>query len=797
MRINLEWLREYVTVEQPAPELAERLTLTSLESVPLLEQSEFFSAVTIGLVQEVTPHPNADKLAVCEVEAGESGTRQIICGAPNVAAGQKVPVILPGTTLPDGTEISSVKLRGVQSDGMIPSERELGLSDSHAGIMVLREEAEIGQSLWHYLEEYWQGLDVEITPNRPDGMSHLGVAREFAALFDTPLRKPNITVAEKNESVEKQATLRIHEPEKCPRYAARVITNVRIGPSPKWMQERLAAIGLRPINNVVDASNYVLMETGHPLHTFDLDRLADHTIEVRSAKAGEQFTTLDGKKRELDDRILLICDAEKPVAIAGIMGGENSEVTDDTVNLLIESAYFDPTTIRRGSKYLGLSTEASKRFERGADPEGVLYALNRITALIQELAGGEVSAGVLDVYPEPIQPPEISIRTERTRQILGVEVSQEEIARVLQGIECEILRRETDTITVRVPTFRPDLEREIDLIEEVLRFHGMETIPAPKQFRYPAQAVAARDRSSEEKLTRLWQGFGFNRTVSNSLVNERYCYPEATGKTPVQLTNPLSEDMAFMRTTLLPALLEGVRKNLHRRESDVRLFEFGRIFTHNPAAETGADEFLHFAAVATGNTFPRTWITEQKPIDFYDFKGYIEAMLEVMGVRDYSVQRTDTTLFTPGIVIRVNGENAGVGGTHNPDLLEQFGLKEVVFGLEINMDVCDRYIPRVIQYMPPSDYPAVERDLSFVVTGDLEAAELTRTLRETGGTLLTDVTLYDIYTGDPIPEEKKSLTYTLKFLSKERTLTEKEVDTFIEEILQAAARRHDAYLREQ
>ncbi len=797
MRINLDWLKEYTSVEFSAAELADKLTMTSLESVPLLKESDFLKEVVVGKVQSVQQHPNADKLSLCQVDTTGGSSAQIICGAPNVGEGQLVPVITPGTVMPNGDTIDAVKLRGVESHGMIASERELGLSDAHAGIMVLREEASVGESFWEYLVKYWEGLDVEITPNRPDCMSHFGVAREVALLADSQFSKPVIQVRESAPAVEKLASLTIHDPERCPRYAARVIRNVTIEPSPLWLQQRLSAIGLRPINNIVDISNYVLMETGHPLHTFDYDMLADHSIEVRTANPGESFTTLDGKERKLNEEILLICDAEKPVALAGIMGGENSEVTDETTNVLIESAYFDPTTIRRGSKFLGLSTEASKRFERGTDPEGVIYALNRITALIQDIADGEVAEGILDEYPKQIESPRIQIRTSRTNALLGIDLTQKQIESILQKLEFATEQIDDDTLRVQVPTFRPDIEREVDLIEEILRIHGMWNVPAPQHFTYGTQEQADESESLENRLRKIWQGFGFNHTISNSLVKYDYTYPDTTGKEPVRISNPLGEEMAYMRTTLLPLLLEAVKKNQNRQERDIRLLEYGRVFEKNQASETRASEYVHFTAIASGYTSPQNWAAAEKPVDFYDFKGYIEVMLEVIGLSGCSFKHSNSEFFAPGFQLVYEGHSIGTGGKCNQDLKADFDIDTDIYGIEINLDAIRNHVTTDAQYTKPSDFPPVDRDLSFVVPDDLQAADLTATLHEAGGNLLTEVLLYDLYDGEQIPEDKKSLTYSLKFLSKERTLREQEIDAIIDRMLDMAAKRHSAILREE
>jgi len=427
----------------------------------------------------------------------------------------------------------------------------------------------------------------------------------------------------------------------------------------------------------------------------------------------------------------------------------------------------------------------------------VIYALNRITSLIREIASGEVAEGILDEYPNPVTRKEIDLRADRTSQLTGVDISPEEIADILSALECEIVEKNQGTLRVSVPPFRPDLEREIDLIEEVLRFHGMEQVPSPGLFQYHTQEIESGEDHLSERVANLWKGFGFNQTVSNSLLKEEYCFPEVTRKTPVEVRNPLSEEMAYLRTSLIPLLVEGVIKNYNRRETDIRLFEFGRVFDANPNADTQADEYNHLAVVAAGHTAPRTWSEVQKRIDFYEFKGYIESMLNLIGVSEYSFERLDSKLFQPGFALSIEGKLAGIGGQIHQTFLQQFAMDEIVFGLESDIDVIQLGVPEKLDYEKPSDYPAVERDLSFIVSKELEAAKLGTALQKAGGKLLADLTLYDLYEGDPIPADKKSLTYSLRFISKEKTLTEKDVDSVVRHMLDRAAKQHHAHLREE
>ena len=599
MNISYNWLKEYIDIDLEPEILAEKLTHAGLEAVIVETLPEFFKSIVVGHVISKEKHPDADKLSVCMIDLGDDEPKQIICGAPNIAAGQNVPVATIGTTFPDGMKIKKAKLRGVVSNGMVCSERELDLSQDHAGIMVLDKDAELGMDMKAYLSGNDVSIELDLTPDRSDALGHIGVARDLGALLDIQMRKPVVEVNESSTPTSSLLSIELADPQACPRYAARIVRNVKIAESPSWIRQRLQAAGIRSINNVVDAANYVLMETGHPLHTFDLRYIEGGKIVVRKAEHKEKITTLDGKERELDDSVLLICDGKKPVAVAGVMGGENSEVKDDTTDLLLESAYFDPVVVRRGAKKLQLATDASHRFERGTDPNGIPYALDRLASLIVELAGGEITQGQVDAYPTVIEPLEVVLRTERCNAILGTDINASTIAKILNGLE--LFHKESEGVFhVRVPTFRPDITREIDLIEEVGRIFGYNNIPVPQHFSIANKINKKTPDQMREKIIDHLAAVGFNQIYGNGLlaVDE---HPSVFGdEEALLLANPLSRDMASMRSSLLMGMAKIADHNINRRQSDLKIFELGQVSTVDLDSDTGARETSHLGLFVSG-----------------------------------------------------------------------------------------------------------------------------------------------------------------------------------------------------
>jgi len=578
MKISLNWLKEYIDLSNiSTDEIVSHLTMSGLEVEDVVDQNKIYQRFIVGLVKETEKHPNADKLSVCKVFDGKNEL-QVICGAPNVQAGQKVVFAPIGTLIPNGDfEIKKAKIRGIESHGMICAEDELLLSDDHSGIMVLDEKNIVGEKISEALNLNDVIFEIAITPNRPDALSHIGVARDLAAIFNRELKMPEIKLDEKGDNISSLASVEVEDIKNCPRYVAKVVTGVQIKESPQWLKKKLENIGLRPINNIVDITNFILHEIGQPLHAFDLDRLNDKKIFVKSTKSETRFVTLDAKERKLPSNTLMICDGKKEVAIAGVMGGENSEITSSTKNILIESAYFNPSSIRKTSKSLGLSTDASYRFERGTDPNITKFAAERAAQLISELADGKVAKGMIDVYPEVILPKEIKLRFSRTSKILGYDIPSEKIKTILSRLGLALKVVDDDTLLISVPTFRPDIEREIDLIEEIVRINGYDNIPTVTKINISLEEKSD-DTAFDEALRQAATSLGFFEMINNPLQSEQQA--KLSGNA-IRIANPLSADMEYLRTSLLPGALITVAKNIRQGVKDLKLFEIGDVFNKN------------------------------------------------------------------------------------------------------------------------------------------------------------------------------------------------------------------------
>jgi phenylalanyl-tRNA synthetase beta chain len=626
MIVTCNWLKEFVDFDFSPEDLAHRLTMTGLEVDAMEKLGEGLDSVIVARLVSVDRHPDAERLTLCHVDTG-SETVQVVCGATNHRAGDLVALAQVGSVLPGDFRIKKSKIRGVESMGMLCSEKELGLAEESAGIMILPAGLTLGQPVFAALGLKDVRFELGLTPNRPDCLSVVGVAREVSAMAGNPLRLPARKVTEAGPAIASQTSITVTEPGLCPRYAARLIRGVTIGPSPDWLVSRLEAVGMRSINNVVDVTNYVLMELGHPLHAFDLRLLRGGCIVVKRAGKGVTFTTLDGQSRPLDDRDLVICDAEGPVALAGIMGGENSEIRPDTVDILLESAYFNPTSIRRSSKRLGLHTESSHRFERGADVNMVPVALDRAASLILEVAGGTAAKGRIDVYPQPLAERRLAISARKTAEILGLELDILEIRRLLQsiGLAAELAENQEGTLYVSIPAFRPDLEREIDLIEEVARLNGYDRIPVTM----PAgRIVCHRPANRQQHVRQLRDAMvaaGFSEVINYSFTtpsawDKIALAADDSRRETVQILNPLTEEQSVMRTTLVPSLLETVSRNLAYRSRDLRLFELRPVFLPQPGEEL-PQERLRLTAVLCGRREPEGWAQGNETVDFFDLKG--------------------------------------------------------------------------------------------------------------------------------------------------------------------------------
>lgn len=795
MRVSIAWLREYVPTSLSAETLAHRLTMAGLEAEEIVELDPDMKDVVVARIRNVFPHPNADRLTICEVET-ESRILRVVCGAPNVRPGLVVPLALEGAHLRSGMTVRKSRIRGVESEGMLCSAKELGLSEDASGLLELPENVRIGQPLSDALGLQDTILNLNVTPNRPDCLSIVGVAREVAALEGLPLSLPSTEVVESDVPAVSKTSVQVLEPSLCPRYAARVVLGVRVGPSPEWLQKRLSAVGFRPINNVVDVTNYVLMELGHPLHAFDYDRLAEHRIVVRRARPGENLTTLDGVPRGLTTETLVIADAEKPVALAGILGGQDTAVSETTQNLLLESAFFNSVSIRRTAKALGLSTEASYRFERGADVGGVKTALDRAAELIRRLAGGEVCRGVVDVYPHPFHAPEIRLRKERVTALLGAEVNSETIGRFLRSLGCHV--EGNNPFRVVPPTFRPDLTREIDLIEEIARLFGYENIPTTfPEGEIPSKAPPPH-LTLRRQLVGLMSALGYHEACNYGFTSPRLFEQmrmEHELRQALCVANPLSADLSVMRPSLLPSLMQNLVTNRRHRVERIALFELARTFRPRRGEKLPEERWM-LAGVLSGAA-PKHWANSSHEPDFYDVKGVVEAILKEVGVSDWTLARAEHPAFHPGrsaVVSRESRILATFGEVH-PVVLKNFDLTQRAYLFEADVDALAESATASRRMQPLSPFPSVTRDLALLVESDLPAEAVTQIIRESVGELLGSLSLFDVYVGERIPPNKKSLAYSIEYRSFERTLTDTEVDHFQARLLRRLADELGAQLR--
>ncbi len=797
MNVTINWLKEYIDFDLSPDELADGLMMLGIEIESIKPLGEGLDRVVVGQIKNIRPHPNANTLVLCDVDAGTGSDLQIVCGAPNAREGLVAPVALIGAQLPSGVTIKAARIRGEASKGMLCSEKELSISDEAVGLMELPEDLSVGIPLVEVLGLDDVMLELEITPNRPDCLSMLGVAREIRAATGNPLRRPQVEVREGNTEIRNLTSVTIEAPDLCPRYAARVIRGVKIEPSPDWLQHRLGSIGVATINNVVDITNFVLMEYGHPLHAFDYQKLAENRIVVRRARAGESIKTIDEEARVLTPDMLVIADAAEPVALAGIMGGFDSEITEQTVDILLESAYFQPTSIRKTSKGLGMHTEASHRFERGADPECVIPAINRAAQLIAEIAVGEICQGIVDVYPGRRDAMRIKLRPERVNFVLGTDITPNEMREILTRLEFTV----SDRFEVTVPTFRPDVEREIDLIEEIARVYGYDNIPItiPKGD-IPIPPTDAKAEIRERVKTYLLA------SGMMEAINYSFCHPNVFDRirlnptdslrNALKLRNPLSEDMSIMRTTLIPSLLENAQRNRNHQVNDLQFFEISTVFLP-VEAEDYPDERERVTGIIAGNLASGVYGDPQRPADFFDIKGVIEGLLDTSGVSDYTMDRTVHPTFHPGrnAEIRVNGGRLCIFGEAHPEVRENYDLPDEAYLFELDFDRLTEVANLTKRSQPISIYPSVNRDVAIVLDAEIPSNQPSEIIQSAGGELVKSVHLFDVYTGDQVPEGKKSLAYAIEYHSSAETLTDEAVDRVHGKIVERLGKDLGAELR--
>ena len=790
MNVTYNWLKEFVDFDCSPEQLADMLTMLGLEVEGMEKLGSGMDDVVVALVEEKRQHPNADKLSLCRVNNG-SVVLDVVCGAQNFKAGDTVALAQIGAVLPGDFKIKRSKIRGEESCGMLCSEKELGLAEESAGIMVLSDGLPLGQPVFEALGLKDTLFEIGLTPNRADCLSVIGIAREIAAKLGIGVRYPDSTIKSGAVSAASIIGVTIEDAELCPRYAARYISGCKIAPSPEWLVNRLKAIGIRSINNVVDITNLVMMELGHPLHAFDCDRLAGRRIVVRRAEEGEMFTTLDGQKRKLSLSDLVICDAERPVALAGIMGGENSEIAVTTTNILLESAWFRPAAIRKTSKRLGLHTESSHRFERGADIGGVIRALDRAAALIAALAGGSVANGIVDVSPGKCDPVKITLRPERANRLIGINLSKDAIVELLTRLECGVIPCEDGTLLVTPPSYRVDIEREIDLVEEIARLNGFDKIPATM----PIAQVASDRPSAHQRLGRIVRDFLVSQGM-NEIINFSFTAPDAAAKLlladddprhiAIRLANPLIEEQSVMRTSLLPGLLETVARNISYRSIDLKLFEMRRVYL--PTQAEMPIEPIFVVGALTGSREREGWSNIRGNVDFYDVKGIIENLLELLNIGGVKwVADEPEPFYHPGksCSIMISKDRIGSLGEIHPTVQENFGLDKPVYCFELDFEKLVLLTRANNNVNAPSRFPDSTRDIAMLAADDLPAEHIIECVRGVKSKEIEQVEVFDVYRGVGIPEGFRSIAIRVRYRSYERTLTDEEIGLLHAKIVQS------------
>lgn len=795
MRIVYSWLKEFVDIDVPAEELADALTAAGLE-VASIENFSIPDGVKVAKILETSKHPNADRLSLCKVDDGSGEILSIVCGAPNVKSGMYTALAKIGTALSPEFTIKKAKIRGIESFGMLCSEKELGLSDDQSGIMDLDPDYKTGENLSAYIPDDTV-IEIEITPDRGDCLSILGVAREVSARYGLPLKDPSKKPFEnKNEKISDAITVKIDSPTGCPRYCGRLVRGVKIGPSPKWIQRRLTLAGIRPINNVVDITNYILIQYGQPMHAFDYSTLDGHKIIVKKSTEERSFITLDEIERKLLSDDLLICDKKRPVALAGIMGGAGSEIKDSTSDVFLECAYFEPVGIRKTSKRLGLSTDSSYRFERGVDPDKALIdGLNTAAELIREIAGGQVSEGLLDVNPQPIEPRNISIRPSRASKLLGVNLSKEQIISFLisLGIQCE--DKSEDVIDCVIPLFRHDLTDEVDLIEETGRLYGYDNIESSEK----ASVSLYTDLPFTEKITdriRYACAFsGLNEILTNSMTSEKKRILLTPEKKPVKLLNPLSPEMAEMRTTLAASMLEILSHNLNRKNLNNQLFEVGKVFQVLSSGKIEERDIL--GIIVEGNYVEKGWNTSPIPVDFYMLKGILDRFAAHVGTGSFKFEFDPD----PGKIFGTEASSVtfcnlikGTAGKVSSNICNFFNISSSVYYAELDItDFLQSPLPKPV-YKPLPKFPALERDFCFVMDESVSATSVINIISKISP-LIEEVTPFDLYRGEKLGSNKKSIAFSVKLRSPEKTLTDNDSDAVCSEIVKKVHSELGAKLR--
>jgi len=800
MKVSVNWLKEYVDIKLPLAEIADKLTMAGIEVGSIEIIGGDWASIVVGQITAINPHPNADRLRLVTVDLGTEQPT-VVCGAPNLVLGDKIAFAREGAHLLDlhsgkMCQLKPAKIRGVASSGMVCSEKELGISDSHEGIMVLPAEAPVGTPLADYMGDIV--LDLEVTPNRPDCLSIIGIAWEIAALTGQKLHLDEISYEETTVPIDDYIAVAINDPDLCPRYCASLITGVKLAESPSWLQQRLLNCGMRPINNIVDVTNYVMLEYGQPLHAFDYTRIRDKQIIVRRARAGEIIVSLDEVARTLDKDMLVIADAERAVAVAGVMGGANSEVVEQSTSILLEAANFNPASVHRTGSILRMPSEACMRFERGIRPELAILGLKRATQLIMQLAGGEAARGVVDVYPGKSDREPIQLSTDEVKRILGFEFSIDRIVTALSalGFECKPATSSSE-VWVTAPYWRNDINQAVDLIEEVVRVTGYDKIPVtllseelPRQNPDPIISL-------KQEVRQGLVGYGFQEIITLSLtgldmLSKLYPESQAPEPVPLRMANPMTAEQEYLRTNLRANLLTALAANRRYEEGGIRLFELGKVYLPRPNDLPVEAEVL--CGLLSGSRQEKSWRGGDEPFDFYDAKGVAEALLDKLGVAaSFEIGKDESLNPIKQTAIVVNGNKLGVIGEVHPRVSQAFELTESVYLFEVDLTALVPFAIEHKMFQPVSKFPAIVRDIALIVDMAITHQQVTDII--SGFSLVKQVSIFDVYSGDQVPAGKKSLAYSITFQSPSHTLTDEAVNKIQQQILKKLSGELGATLR--
>ena len=781
MLISLEWLKEYVDIKEDIKELENALTMIGQEVEAITIQGKDLDNVVIGKIVEYGKHPNSEKLTLTKVDVGEEEPLQIVCGAPNHKLGDKVIVARIGAVLPGNFKIGKSKIRDIESYGMLCSEVELGIGSDASGIVILPEDAPIGEEYRKYANLNDVIFELEITPNRPDCLSHIGIAREIAAYYGRKVKYPSFDVFETLEDVSNNVRIEIEDKERCKRFAGRVMRNITVKESPEWLKRRIKSMGLNPVNNIVDATNFVMFEYNQPIHTYDLNKIKDMTLVVRSAKKGEKLTTLMGDELELDGE-LVIADSEKPLSIAGVMGGLDSGITNETKDIFIEVAYFTPENIRKTGKKLGITSESGYRNERGTDIENVAEVLDRVTSLIYEIAEGNIVGKAKDVYPVKFSKIEIPLDIKKFRKFMGKDIDAQEVAKILTNLGLEIKAIGQETAVVTPPSYRQDLTRSADLYEEIIRMYGFENIEAKMPVENITAGVKAEPiRLMDESKTVLAK-IGLQEVINYSFIDKTAKDILRIEDEVIMIKNPIAETMSMMRPSLVYSILTNIRENLNRNQDLLKIFEVAKVFKK---AEELAQEDIHVAIGICGRDHRTLWNPKPEAYDFYMLKGYVEEYFDYIGMKKYKLERTANPNFHPGRAadIKVGKVIVGTFGEIHPDVAEKMDIKkERVYVAEINLTLLKQYISKKFKYERIVKYPEVTRDLAVVLDDSVLVGDMIDMIKRSSDFIET-VELFDIYKGEHIEAGKKSVAIGLTLRNKVGTLNEEDINKVIDKVL--------------